>query len=83
MDLTLLMTLRTTAGTEVSGQTWPEAMTYDTVKGRGTFIGTVDHGANLSPWTHYNLYIEGSGTGEPTGQIVIRCYAVIRGMYGY
>ena len=38
---TVTMTLETTNGTEVSGQTFPASMTYNSTKARGTFEGTL------------------------------------------
>jgi hypothetical protein len=75
-------TLFDTAGTTVSGQTFPTDATYNTVKGRGTWNGTLEDGLALSLYTHYDLVIDISGSGIPTGKICIRHFCVERGKLG-
>jgi len=60
---TVTMTLQTTSGTTVSGQSFPASMTYNATKARGTFEGTLEDALALTLWTHYDLIIAISGAG--------------------
>lgn len=78
---TVTMTLETSSGTTVSGQTFPAALTYNSAKGRGTFNGTLESDLVLTEWEHYNLILNVSGTGIPTSKATIKCFARIRGLF--
>lgn len=80
---TVQMTLFDLSGNTVAGQSFPAAFTYDSDKGRGTFEGTLEDTLSLNSWQHYDLEINVSGSGIPTGKYTFRYYAVVRGMYGY
>jgi len=71
---TVNLTLQTTNGTNVSGQTFPAAMTYNATKGRGTFEGTLEDALVLTLWTHYDLIVAISGSGIPARQHKIRLF---------
>ncbi len=63
---TVTISLETTNGTTVTGQTFPASMTYNSTKARGTFEGTLDSVLALTLWKHYDLIIAISGSGIPT-----------------
>lgn len=63
---TVTLSLETTNGTAVAGQSFPASMTYNSTKARGTFEGTLDSALSLEVWKHYDLIIAISGSGIPT-----------------
>ena len=78
---TVTMTLKTTNGTTVSGQTFPATLTYNSAKGRGTFNGTPESGLSITEWQHYHLELNVSGGGFATAKSTIKCFARIRGLF--
>jgi hypothetical protein len=78
-NTTVTFTLFNTAGTTITGQTFPATATYNTVKGRGTWNGTIENDVAVSLYDHYDLVINISGTSIPVSKICIRLFCVERG----
>lgn len=71
---TVTMTLQTTGGTNVSGQSFPASLTYNATKARGTFEGTLEDALAVTLWTHYDLIINVSGSGIPEREHKVRLF---------
>ena len=61
---TVTVTIKDAAGTNVTGQTWPAAMSHDT---DGTYRATLDPGMSIDYKHTYTAIVTAVGSGGETG----------------
>jgi hypothetical protein len=63
--------------TEVTGMTFPHALTYNATKANGTFYGTLDPALNTTLHNRYIIQLDISGSGIPTTRYRFNARAVV------